>query len=294
MRNDHLFQLLLVLPQSVRYKTLHAIFQQNLSHIIPLTGLAPGLPRDIWLPPMGQYVKLNFDGSFSSLSEHAGIGGIIRNASGHLLAAFSSQVRASHSIEAELQALITGVDPCLQLGHRAVIFEGDCLILVENLSSCNNLQWSFMNNWRILIKKLKQLFWWEIRFRRRTTNTVADALSQLATPLMTVFTDTLPHPAQEPYPRDLCHAALYNLKFAKDRRPTHNMHHPAPSTSTSTSHPIYPLFSKIPDPHLRSFSNLRPVRSCSFPASQTSGRPFWNGSPFMRLLCSLCYSWFPV
>lgn len=56
------------------------------------------------------YVKLNYDGSFSPLSQHAGIGGIIRNSTGLLVAALAGKVHAVHSVEAELQPLITGID----------------------------------------------------------------------------------------------------------------------------------------------------------------------------------------
>lgn len=87
---------------------------QNLAHVILLLGLAPDLLPDSWLPPIGHHVKLNFDGSFNSVVEHAGIGGIIRNAFGHLLTVFASKVKANHSIEAKLQTLLTGVDLCIR------------------------------------------------------------------------------------------------------------------------------------------------------------------------------------
>lgn len=82
---------------------------------------------------------------FNFVAEHAGIVGIIRNATGHLLGAFACKVKVNHSIEAELLALLTGVDLCIKMGLTAVILEGECLILVESLSNCKNLQWSFMH-----------------------------------------------------------------------------------------------------------------------------------------------------
>lgn len=64
------------------------------------------------------------------------------------------------------------------------------------------------------------MLWWEIRFCRQTANHAADALSRPAPPLMIVFTNSLPQPVQEVYLRDLCDAALYNLKFTNANRPS--------------------------------------------------------------------------
>lgn len=93
------------------------------------------------------------------------------------------------------------------MGYRVVIFEGDCLILIETLQCCGNLPWSFMTNWEILLKKLDLLLWWEIRFCRSDANKVANTLSRIAPPLMTVFKDRLP-PVQETYLEDITKAAL--------------------------------------------------------------------------------------
>lgn len=103
MRNDHLFNHSPILPHTIRYKTSISICQQNLSNIFSASGLTRGLPPDVWLPPPGIYIKLDFDGSFSPLSQHAGIGGVICNYTGLLVAAFAVKIQAIHSIEAKLQ-----------------------------------------------------------------------------------------------------------------------------------------------------------------------------------------------
>lgn len=67
MRNDYLFNNLPIFPRAIHYKTMHALYSQNQANMIPMSGLASGLPPDLWLPPQGTYVKLNFDGSPSTL-----------------------------------------------------------------------------------------------------------------------------------------------------------------------------------------------------------------------------------
>lgn len=46
----------------------------------------------------------------STLFERAGIGGIIRNSLSYMLLVFASKIKAAHSIEAELQALVIRID----------------------------------------------------------------------------------------------------------------------------------------------------------------------------------------
>lgn len=68
MRNDHVQTHVPIHPKTIRYKTLHAILEQNISNLI----FAPGsfeLPSDIWLPPPPVMVKLNFDGLFNLMTQ---------------------------------------------------------------------------------------------------------------------------------------------------------------------------------------------------------------------------------
>lgn len=121
MRNENLNLSAPIHLGSIRYKKIFAIFEQNLSNFVPISGPIPDLPPHIWLPPPPLSVKFNFDGSLNPLAAHTGIGGIIRNSSGHLITAFAGKVKAAHSIEAELQALLLGIEICIELGHRDVI-----------------------------------------------------------------------------------------------------------------------------------------------------------------------------
>ena len=59
-------------------------------------------------------MKLNFDGFYNPFTLTAGIGGIIRDSTGTLIMAFAGKVSADNALEAELKALIKGVELCVE------------------------------------------------------------------------------------------------------------------------------------------------------------------------------------
>lgn len=131
MRNDYLFTYHPMKPLSVKIKIFHGLYEWNISNFLPTSAASLGLPPDIWLPPPGNYVKLNFDGSYNPFTKFAGIGGIIRSPAGTVLAAYAGKVSAEDPIGVELSALLKVVQLCIELGLKQVIVEGDCLILLD-------------------------------------------------------------------------------------------------------------------------------------------------------------------
>ncbi|XP_042952286.1 uncharacterized protein LOC122289378 [Carya illinoinensis] len=59
-----------------------------------------------WLPPCSNWVKLNIDGSSLGNPGPAGAGGVIRDASGHMCAAFSVSLGQDSNNYAELKSLL--------------------------------------------------------------------------------------------------------------------------------------------------------------------------------------------
>lgn len=87
-----------------------------------------------WVPCEPSWIKLNMDGAFDTDLQSAAGGGLIRSHSGNLLQAFSSPISASSSFDAELQALLQG----LQLATRfnsPVWIEVDAASVVTLLNS---------------------------------------------------------------------------------------------------------------------------------------------------------------
>ena len=88
----------------------------------------------LWHPPDAPWVKLNTDGAFSSATLEAGEGGLVCGTDGGLLRAFCSPVDASSSFEAELMALIRGLQMAMDFSAHICI-ELDSMGLVTLLSS---------------------------------------------------------------------------------------------------------------------------------------------------------------
>lgn len=78
----------------------------------------------LWMAPPKDHVKLNFDGSFNPLSKVPGVGGIIRDADGILIPAYTWAIAAGHPLEAELQELTKCIEICISLGLSKVFLEG--------------------------------------------------------------------------------------------------------------------------------------------------------------------------
>lgn len=62
-----------------------------------------------WNPPERSWIKLNTDGAFAESTGKAGGGGIIRDHSGKMLAAFATPLDAQSAMEAELLAIHLGL-----------------------------------------------------------------------------------------------------------------------------------------------------------------------------------------
>ncbi|KAJ8644645.1 hypothetical protein MRB53_006393 [Persea americana] len=139
----------------------------------------------------------------------AGVGGIIRSPTRTLIEGYAGKVYASNSLEAELLAIIKGMEICLKRGFNHVIIEGDCLSLTQSLQKYNNLSWALMAHWRKLLNMLSQVSWWEANYCRRTANKVADQLSKLYFPEIATFKSYLPLGGHELYIQDLQVAASY-------------------------------------------------------------------------------------
>ncbi|XP_042009113.1 uncharacterized protein LOC121757669 [Salvia splendens] len=88
----------------------------------------------LWHPPDAPWVKLNTNGAFSISTLEAGKGGLVRGSDGGLLWAFRSPIVASSSFEAELLALIRGLEMAMEF-FTHIWIELDSAALVILLSS---------------------------------------------------------------------------------------------------------------------------------------------------------------
>ena len=79
-----------------------------------------------WCPPDSDLVKVNFDGAMFNERDEAGIGVIIRNPRGEVMAALSEKIQKPPSAEIlELLAAKRAVRFSLETGFNKSVIEGD-------------------------------------------------------------------------------------------------------------------------------------------------------------------------
>jgi len=134
-----------------------------------------------WLPPSAGSMKTNYDGAMFRESDFAGIGVVIRNCEGQVLAALSKQIVKPLSVEIlELLATWRAVSFTAESGYDQFVCEGDSESVV------NSLRGSGMENSRggHLIKDIVYLSnsFLSISFAHvcQQGNAVAHALAQRA------------------------------------------------------------------------------------------------------------------
>ena len=129
----------------------------------------------LWKPPDWPWIKLNTDGAFEGLTGRAGGGGIVRDQLGETVEAFCLPLAASSGFEAELKALLEGVEIAKRHGNNLWI-ETDaeimCLLLEKR-------KWGPAGTRHTMLKIYMELkgIHWRISYIRREGNKVADFLA---------------------------------------------------------------------------------------------------------------------
>ena len=90
-------------------------------------------PRS-WSPPAAGLVKIKFDGAWFRESDMVGLGVVIRNGDGQVLATLSEQIVKPPSVEIlELLAVRRAVTFPVESGHVQVVCEGDSKLVINSL-----------------------------------------------------------------------------------------------------------------------------------------------------------------
>ncbi|XP_050263906.1 uncharacterized protein LOC126708133 [Quercus robur] len=134
-----------------------------------------------WERPCQGWFKLNTDGSSLGNSSAAGGGGILRDASGNWVQAFSRNIGTTTSFMAEIWALRDGLLMCLNLGINALEVELDARVVADpmNCSANSNVaNFAVVNNCKRLISLLPQA---KVTHCYREANQCADGLARLGT-----------------------------------------------------------------------------------------------------------------
>ena len=102
----------------------HESFASDL--VQPLGDRQEILQNSVWAPPHSGLCKINVDGALFPTKKLAGIGVVIRDQQGRLLAALCRKIRAQMgALEVEAKAYEAGVLLARHLGLRNGVLEGD-------------------------------------------------------------------------------------------------------------------------------------------------------------------------
>ena len=89
-----------------------------------------------WRAPQAGFVKVNFDGALFGDSNKSGVGAVIKDNNGDVLASFSEKIFQAYKAE-EIEALVAlkALTFTHELGFQNVTIEGDVLGLIQALKS---------------------------------------------------------------------------------------------------------------------------------------------------------------
>ena len=99
-----------------------------------------------WCPPQPRSYKVNVDGAVFTKRKQVGIGVVIRDSAGEVVAALSQKLaRPLGALEIEAKAMEVAVQFALDVGVRDVTFEGDSLSICNALRGRSELSSSVQN-----------------------------------------------------------------------------------------------------------------------------------------------------
>ena len=91
-----------------------------------------GRAQSQWQPPAHQQYKINFDGALFTAKNQAGIGEVIRDSMGQVMASLAQRIPLpSTAIEVEALAAQRAMELALEIGLNKGVLEGDSLILMN-------------------------------------------------------------------------------------------------------------------------------------------------------------------
>nr|XP_023876445.1 uncharacterized protein LOC111988870 [Quercus suber]POE81184.1 putative ribonuclease h protein [Quercus suber] len=132
----------------------------------------------VWLPPPKDWVKVNFDGATFQNDGCAGLGCVVRNDEGLVMAAFSQIIPLPTSVEmVEVLAACSAIGFAHALNLKQVIFEGDSATIIKALSFDSSSFGHIIRDIKLLSHVFQKFSFCQIR---RQGNRVAHSLARSA------------------------------------------------------------------------------------------------------------------
>nr|XP_023920414.1 uncharacterized protein LOC112031943 [Quercus suber] len=148
---------------------------------IPKEATKPPRGRIQWCPPQGETYKTNYNGAVFTETGKAGIGMVVRNAKGEVMADLAKKISHPGSVEL-LEALAARRDVkfTVELGFMDSEFEGDSEIVCKALGSADCSHSSIGQIVKDIMSMISSLRTYTFSHVRRQGNGVAHALAKRA------------------------------------------------------------------------------------------------------------------
>ncbi|KAH9747206.1 reverse transcriptase domain-containing protein [Citrus sinensis] len=134
-----------------------------------------------WSPPSEDWVKVNVDAAMDEQNNLAGLGAVIRNYRGEVVAAAVNTVKSFGDVEmCEARAALWGIQAAIKAGASSIILESDSKRVVELINSkqstLTELFWVIFD----ILEAKKSFQNFKAQHVGRTCNTLAHNLAKLA------------------------------------------------------------------------------------------------------------------
>ena len=147
---------------------------------VPVSNRQP----QVWQPPKGSVYKLNFDAAIFADMAASGIGAVIWNDKGEVMAALSSKgPTMTKSEEPEVLACRKALESAMEAGFPELVIEGDNINVMQSITS-PRINLSRLGNIYDIYDDIRciagSLWHMEIKSIRRSANRVAHSLARNA------------------------------------------------------------------------------------------------------------------
>lgn len=130
-----------------------------------------------WKPPLPGYFKVNVDGALFTKSKQSGVGVIVRDEEGNVVAVMCRKLDLPlGALETEAKALEIGVSFAEEVGLRDVVFEGDSQLIINAIQGMGEAASSILNIIQGVLRKAQCFKTFDFLHTKRQGNVPAHCL----------------------------------------------------------------------------------------------------------------------
>jgi ribonuclease HI len=168
-------------PHSQILPRAHALLSEYLAVTTENKPQKPQPPQVRWKPPSSNLFKVNFDGAIFRESNTGGLGVVIRDNTGMVIATLSQKVTGNHTAEMiEALAARRAIRFAMEVGVTNAEFEGDAETVIRDLCRTAPIYTPYglvIEDAKVLLAEIQNF---SLSHTRRSGNSVAHALARRA------------------------------------------------------------------------------------------------------------------